>query len=145
MQWTGPVMLEMAAGPEAGVIRPLPPILRGIPALNFSHFADERSSIMIRLRRGASGWEIVRRDTRHWLAQKGIIGNFWRVYCHKEICPSSGCINSNQVMGAEIHWRNSSVWTIVTKKPLDKVCYCDLTGAGVCPHRGRLITLRPAL
>ena len=69
-------MLEMAAGTEAGVIRPLPPILRGIPALNFSHFADERSSIMIRLRRGASGGEIVRRDQAlYWLAQKGINGN----------------------------------------------------------------------
>ena len=25
------------------------------------------------------------------------------ICCHKEICPSSGCINSNQVMGAEIY------------------------------------------
>ena len=144
MQWTGPVMLEMAAGTEAGVIRPLPPILWGIPALNFSHFADEWSSIMIRLRRGASGWEIVRTETRYWVLMVSLSSDESTVG-HKEICPSSGCIKSNQVMGAEIYWRNSSVWTIVTKKPLDKVCYCDLTAAGVCPHRGRIITLRPAL
>ena len=41
-------------------------------------------------------------------------------------------------MAAEIYWRNSSVWTIATKKPLAKVCYCDLTG-GFCTHRGRTI------
>ena len=101
-----PLMLEMAAGTAgAGVIRPELPILLWI-----SH---------ILLMRGHPSWSAEKHQDE-WQRQEAKSGEyrpnrpdaFWLLFTsfHKELCPLSGCINSNQVMGAEIYWRNSSVW-----------------------------------
>ena len=69
-----------------------------------------------------------------------------KVYCHKEICPYSGCINSNQVMGAEIYWRNSSVWQLPQRNRWTRSATVTRLIQSHCTHRGRTIHhTRPAL